>query len=207
MQLTLKNGKGDKVHLLSDGEYFLTVDSGYLAELGLYSGMVVSESEAEALKEKICSRRAYNKAVDLLSRRDHSKKELVEKLRQKGHGEYALQATEKLEDYGYLDDRRFAHSFAQELIRLKAYGKKRIEQELYRKGIDRDIISEVISECDFSSERLTELIERKYSRYLSDEKGINKTVNALLRFGYSYSEIRDAIKDITDREEFDLADE
>lgn len=207
MLLTLKNGRGDKLHLHLDGEYFLTVDSGYAAELGIFNGMTVLESDAEELKDKICARRAYNKAVELLSRRDHSKKELTEKLRQKDHGEYALQVAEKLEGYGYLDDRRFALMFAQELIRLKSYGKKRVGQELYRKGIDRDIISDVLSECDFPTEKLTELIERKYSRYLSDEKGINKTVNALLRFGYSYSEIRDAIKDITDREEFDLADE
>lgn len=207
MQLTLKNGRADKVHLHIDGDYFLTVDSGYLAELGLYNGMTLSQSDAVILKEKICSRRAYNKAVDLLSRREHSKRELVEKLKQKGHGEYALQAVEKLESYGYIDDRRFALIFAEELVRLKSYGKKRVEQELFRKGIDREIISEVISECDFPTEKLTELIERKYSRYLGDEKGVNKTVNALLRLGYSYSEIRDAIKDITDREEFDLADE
>lgn len=207
MLLTLKNGKSDKVHLHTDGEYFLTVDSAYVAQLGLYNGMTVTESELDELKVSIGIRRAYNKAVDLLSRRDHSKKELIEKLKQKGHGEYALNAVEKLENYGYIDDRRFAFIYAEELIRLKSYGKKRVEQELYRKGVDRDIISEVISGCEFPCERLTELIERKYYRYLCDEKGVNKTVNALLRLGYSYCEIRDAVKEITDREEYGSADE
>ncbi len=207
MKLTVKPGRGDKVHLHIDGEYFITVDSGYLAELGIYNGMNVDCEDVEKLRKNISVRRAYNKAVDLLSRRDHSKKELIEKLRQKGHGEYAFAAIEKLEGYGYIDDRRFAFNFADELIRLKSYGKKRVEQELYRKGVERDIISEVISECNFSSEKLPELIERKYYRYLGDEKGVNKTVNALLRLGYTYSEIRDAIKDITDREDFGAGDE
>ena len=207
MKLTGKSGKGEKVHLHIDGEYFITVDNAYFAELGIYNGMTVDCEQIESLRQCIGARRAYNKAVDLLSRRDHSKKELTEKLRQKGHGEFASAAVEKLEGYGYLDDRRFAFTFADELIRMKSYGKKRVEQELYRKGIDREIISEVVSECDFSAEKLPTLIERKYYRYLSDEKGVNKTVNALLRLGYSYSEIRDAIKDITDREEFEIADE
>ena len=207
MKLSVKPGKGEKMHLHSDGEYFMTVDSGYLVELGIYNGMEVNCENIEEIRRNISVRRSYNKAVDLLSRRDHSKKELIDKLRQKGHGEYAAQAVEKLSEYGYIDDRRFAFTFAEELIRLKSYGKKRVEQELYRKGIDRDIISEVISECDFPSEKLTELIERKYNRYLYDEKGVNKTVNALLRLGYSYSEIRDAIREITDREEFETADE
>ena len=78
-----------------------------------------------------------------------------------------------------------------------------MEQELYRKGVERDIICEVISECDFPSEKLAEIIERKYSRYLNDEKGVNKTVNALLRLGYTYTEIRDAIREIADREDFE----
>lgn len=203
MKLTVKSGRGEKIHLHIDGEYFLTVDNGYLAELGVYNGMNVDCEDIEKLRLDIGARRAYNKAVDLLSRRDHSKKELLDKLRQKGYGEYALQAVEKLADYGYVDDRRFAFTFAEELIRLKAYGRKRVEQELYRKGIGRDIISEVVSECEFPSERLAEIIERKYSRYLNDEKGVNKTVNALLRLGYSYAEIRDAIKEITDREDFE----
>ena len=207
MKLSVKPGKGDKMHLHIDGEYFMTVDSGYPVELGIYNGMEVNCENIEELRRNISVRRSYNKAVDLLSRRDHSKKELIDKLRQKGHGEYAYQAAEKLSEYGYIDDRRFAFTFAEELIRLKSYGKKRVEQELYRKGIDRDIISEVISECEFPSEKLTELIERKYNRYLYDEKGVNKTVNALLRLGYSYSEIRDAIREITDREEFETADE
>lgn len=207
MKLSVKPGKSDKMHLHIDGEYFITVDSGYLVELGIYNGMEVNCENIEEIRRNISVRRAYNKAVDLLSRRDHSKKELIEKLRQKGYGEFALTAVEKLEVYGYIDDRRFAFAFAEELIRLKSYGKKRVEQELYRKGIDRDIISAVISECEFPSEKLTELIERKYNRYLYDEKGVNKTVNALLRLGYSYSEIRDAIREITDREEFETADE
>ena len=203
MKLTVKAGRGDKMHLHIDGEYFLTVDNGYLAELGVFNGMDVDCEDIERLRVDIGVRRAYNKAVDLLSRRDHSRKELLDKLRQKGYGEYAVEAIEKLNDYGYIDDRRFAQIFAEELVRLKSYGKKRVEQELYRKGIERDIICEVISECDFPSEKLAEIIERKYSRYLNDEKGVNKTVNALLRLGYTYTEIRDAIREITDREDFE----
>ena len=203
MKLTVKAGRGEKMHLHIDGEYFLTVDNGYLAELGIHNGMDVDCEDIEKLRVNIGARRAYNKAVDLLSRRDHSRKELLDKLRQKGYGEYAVEAIGKLADYGYVDDRRFARIFAEELIRLKSYGKKRVEQELYRKGVERDIICEVISECDFSSEKLAEIIERKYSRYLNDEKGVNKTVNALLRLGYTYTEIRDAIREIADREDFE----
>ena len=92
MKLTVKAGRGEKMHLHIDGEYFLTVDNGYLAELGIYNGMDVDCEDIEKLRVNIGARRAYNKAVDLLSRRDHSRKELLDKLRQKGYGEYAVEA-------------------------------------------------------------------------------------------------------------------
>ena len=207
MKLTVKKGNGDKIHLHVDSEYFMTVDEAYFVSLGLKNGQEIGEEYLEELKENINCRRTYNCAVGILSRRDHSCKELTEKLRIKGMGEYARNAVDKLVEQGYLDDERFAVSYARELIRLKSYGKRRVEQELYRKGIDRDIISTVLEECEFPSERLTELIERKYIKYLSDEKGVNKTVNALLRLGYSYSEIKDSLNEIIDREDVGTADE
>ena len=207
MKLTYKKGKGDKIHLHIDEEYFMTVDEGYFVSLSLKNGQEITATQLSELKECIGKRRAYNHAVKLLSYRDHSCMELADKLRQKGNGEYADYAVERLYEQGYLDDRRFALSFANELIRLKGYGKRRIEQELYRKGIDRETICDVLEECELPAEKLAGIIERKYLRYLYDEKGVNKTVNALLRLGYSYSEIRDAIKEILDREESGIADE
>ena len=59
----------------------------------------------------------------------------------------------------------------------------------------------VLSETDFDEGELVTLIERKYLRYLSDEKGIQKTVNSLLRMGYSYGEIRDALRIINENAE------
>ena len=70
--------------------------------------------------------------------------------------------------------------------------------ELYRKGVDREIIREVLDETDFEQDDLVSLIERKYGRYLGDEKGLQKTINGLLRMGYSYGEIRDALKVINE---------
>ena len=106
----------------------------------------------------------------------------------------AEDAIEKLKSYGYVDDSRFALRYAQELQRLKKYGKRRIEQELYRKGIDREIIRDTLDGLTYDEETLPALIERKYSRQLDTEQGVKKTVAALQRLGYSYGEIRDALQ-------------
>ncbi|MBQ7295696.1 MAG: regulatory protein RecX [Clostridia bacterium] len=203
MKLTYKKGKQDKIHISVDGEYSFTVDEAYFLSLGIYNGKEIGIEELSELKENVNIRRAYNYAVSLLARRDHSERELKDKLSLKGYKEGAEEAVEKLKKGGYVDDSRFARLYVRELQTLKKYGKRRIEQELFRKGVDRDIIREVLDETEFDEDELVRLIERKYARYLGDEKGVKKTINALLRLGYSYSEIRDALRQISENTELD----
>ena len=207
MILTYKKGKGDKIHISIDGEYALTVDEMYFASLYLKDGQEIGEEEYAALEETVNIRRAYNCAVSLLSRRDHSKMELITKLREKGYSKGAEQALEKLSNSGYVDDERFCRLYATELVRLKGYGKRRVEQELYRKGIDRDIIYNVLDDISFDSDILSDIIKRKYLNKMSDEKGRQKSVNALMRLGYTYGEIRDALKNLDEEITCEVYDE
>ncbi len=194
--LTLQPGKNNKVHLLLDGEYAMTADSDFVAFSGLHNNMILDDEALTDLQGKVNARRAFNKASDLLALRDHSEKELLQKLRQKGFADGAEEAMEKLKSYGYLDDSRFALRFAQELQRVKHYGKKRIEQELYRKGVSRDVVSDTLAQLSFDEDALPALIERRYLRQLDTEKGVQKTVAALQRMGYSFGEIRDALRKV-----------
>lgn len=207
MKLTYKKGKGDKIHISIDGEYRLTVDEMYFTSLYLRDGQEISEEEYIGLESTVNMRRAYNCAVSLLSRRDHSEKELLRKLREKGCSDGAEEAVEKLRNSGYVDDERFCRSYAAELIRLKGYGRRRIEQELSRKGVGREIIADVLEEITFDSDRLSDIIRRKYLSKMTDEKGRRRAVNALMRLGYSYGEIRDALKEIDEEITCEVYDE
>ena len=201
MKITHKKGRGDKIHLSVDGEYIFTVDETFYHLLCIDENYEYSAEELNEFIVKTGERCAYNCAVSLLSRRDHTVKEIKDKLMQKGYAQYADTTVEKLKNQGYLSDERFAEMYLKELINLKNYGKKRIVQELLRKGINRDIIDEVLSVTEMPDCRLIELIKRKYIRHLDNDKGVQKTINALLRLGYSYSEIRDALREIADSEE------
>lgn len=185
-----------------DGEYAMTVDSDFVAFSGIKDKSEITDEELACLEGKVNSRRAFNKATELLSIRDHSARELLTKLRQKGYSQGAEEAIEKLTQYGYVDDRRFARAYASELQRLKKFGKRRIESELFKKGIDREIIYEVLEELDFDNGELVSIIvsiiERKYIRNLDSEKGVQKTVNALIRMGYGFGEIKQAIEAVGD---------
>lgn len=199
--LTLRPGRENKVHLLLDGDYAMTVDSDFVAFTGLYENMELDDEALTSLQREVNARRAFNKASDLLSRRDHSEKELREKLRQKGFSEGADEAIERLRGYGYVDDARFAVRYAAELQRVKHYGKKRIEQELFRKGVDRAVIAETLEGLTFDADDLVSLIERKYAGRLGTEKGVSQTVAALQRRGYGYREIKDALEQLAQKTE------
>lgn len=207
MKLHFKQGKADKIHIHVDGEYKMTVDRDFIAASPYYENMEIDEQELAELENEVGSRRAFNKAVELLSRRDHATGELKEKLRQKGYVQGAEQALEKLCEYGYLDDRRFAESYAEELVRLKHFGKRRIEQELYKKGVARDIIKETLERIETDTDALEALVERKYARFLGTQKGNAKAVNALVRMGYPYADIKAAIESVCAKAEIEQSDE
>lgn len=200
MKLNFKEGRSDKIHISVDGEYRFTVDKAYFVLLDIFQNKEVDEKELSEIAGKIEFRRAYNQAISYLSRRDHTEKELLLKLRQKGYRESGEAAVERLKRDGYIDDERFAFSYVKELVNIKKYGKRRIEQELYRKGVSRETVNLVLEDADFDENTVCEIIRRKYLRNLSDEKGVKKTVAALLRMGYSYSEIRSALEQFRDDE-------
>lgn len=202
MLLTYEKGKADKIHISIDGKYTMTVDATYWYGLGIKNKTEIDDEQLMQLKSCVNFRRAFNKAVELISRREHSRKEVVTKLTQRNYADVAEDVADELESRGYLDDVRFAQMYAKELKDRKGYGKRRIVQELYLKGIDRDIIQDVTEETDEDpTENIKEIIRRKYIKCLDNEKGINRTINGLVRYGYSYSDIKKALKEIDNDED------
>ena len=195
MKLSAKPGKGDKIHIFVDDEYRLTVDSRFWYSERWHNQTQIDSGELAALEEAVGSRRAFNSAEDYLSRRDHSEKELYEKLCRKYPPAAAEAAIEKAKDLGLLDDERFAANYALELYEKKHFASHRILLELRRKGIDREIAENAVEGLDKAGEtRIIELLRGKYRAALSNEKGRRRAVNGLLRMGYAYPDIRAALK-------------
>lgn len=205
MKLSTKPGKGEKIHIFVDDEYRLTVDSRFWYSERWHNQTQIDSGELAALEEAVGSRRAFNSAEDYLSRRDHSEKELYEKLCRKYPPAAAEAAIEKAKDLGLLDDERFAANYALELYEKKHFASHRILLELRRKGIDREIAKNAVEGLDKVGEtRIIELLRGKYRAAFSDEKSRRRAVNALLRMGYTYTEIRAALETL--EQEFEELD-
>ena len=196
MKISAQAGKQNKIHISIDGEYKFTVDAEFWYSCPYHGKTEIDEQEQAAFLEAVGSRFAFNAGLRLLSYRDHSEKELLQKLKQKGHKKlYAENAVEKLKDYGYINDERVAEYYAKSLSERKGMSKNGIRNELKRKGISSELADNVAESLDFDPIlRIIELLNTKYSRYLGDEKGVRKTVASLQRLGCRWSDIKTALR-------------
>ena len=205
MKLSVKQGNANKIHIYVDDEYRATVDSDYWYSEKYRNYKEINEEELTELLNSVSFRRAYNKGLDFLSRRPFGTKELIKKLCEKGHDKQAAQkACERLIELGLLNDEEYARILANDLLERKKYAIKRVKQELIFRGIDREIVENTIDSIDNDPQKsIIILIKKKYINKLGDEKGKKRVVDALMRLGYSYSDIKTALNQIS---EFDGED-
>ena len=132
----------------------------------------------------------YNKALAIVSRREHSEKELKNKLLEKFDApEIIEQVVLKLIENNLINDVRFAEMYV--LIRKrKGFGPKKIQFELMARGIDDSISSLVITEEGSWKEAALKAFNKKFKNGASQEfKERNKQKTFLQNRGFSFEEI------------------
>lgn len=138
-----------------------------------------------------------NYALKLIEIRDRTRKEMTDKLTQKGYDEDTVEKELAfLSEYSYIDDNRYATRFTNDAISLKKWGKGRIRAELLHKGIAREIVDVVLEEAfsNLDEDRLYTIMEKRFKNSdLSNIKERTRIFNYYLRRGYSPDEIKGAI--------------
>ena len=135
---------------------------------------------------------AKKRALRLLERRDYSRKELILKLTEKGEPlEDAEAVADRMTELGVISDERYSRMLVRHYA-AKGYGTCRIKQELYRHGIHTDLWEEAMEELPpppSQDEIIDKLLRSKLRSSEPDQKEIKKATDALLRRGFSWSEI------------------
>lgn len=174
-----------------DGEFALKIDTETIISSPYSVGSEIDDEQLKELIDRAEEKRAKEKALWLLSTRDHSKRELETKIRKTNSAESAQKAVERMEELGLVDDEKFARRYAEELINIKHLSVRGAKYKLTEKGIDKSLADEILEElAPDPREHIEILIEKKYRKNLSDEKGRRKTVAALQRMGYSWGDIK-----------------
>lgn len=189
--------------LYIDGEFAMKLDTEVLLAHRFDVGREITDEELHTCITDSDLKRCKDKALWLISFRDHSRKELIDKLRKDYPEEICEKAVERLEELGLIDDSRFARRYTADLIGLKHLSERGVRQKLREKGIGRDLIDEVLSEVEVDEEeQIRTVIEKKYARSLSDDKGRRRCANALARLGFSFGSIKSVMSEYTEIEEY-----
>lgn len=182
--------------LYIDGELAVKLDTEVILSHRFDVGREITDDQLRACILDSDMKRCKDKALWLISFRDHSRRELYDKLRKDYSEESCERALDRLEELGLVDDGRYARRYAADLINVKRLPARGVRQKLFEKGVDRDLIDEVLSEIEVDEEeQIRSIVEKKYANALNDEKGRRRAVNALMRMGFSYADIKSALRE------------
>lgn len=195
----IKPTKAGRYSIFTDGEYALSVDEVTLVTNKLAVGLTLDVSELMDINVQSEFEKAKVKAYDILSRRDHSEKELFDKLNKKFADEICSLTVDYLREIGYCNDERFAKMYLQYLINKDKYSIRALKQEMKKKGLDEFLIEETMERVAVEdSETVKNFVVRKYKTKLNTFEEIQKAKQAILRRGFSYDSVNTGMKQALD---------
>lgn len=188
----LHQSSPERVTVALDDGSEVKVTLGVIAELRLFVGRELEDAELEQLRVSAARALCRTRAVELLSYRPMSAKELRDKLVQKGEDESVAQAAVQwLCENGLLDDSRYAGMVVRHYAG-KGYGAGRIRQELNRRGVPRELWEDALAELPEGNDKLDRFLSSRL-KDPSDRSQVQKISAALYRRGFSWEEIRAAL--------------
>lgn len=195
----LKNKNRYSVYV--EGEFAFGLDEIDMLYYKLLNASEISEEKYNHIKENVVFNKARDAAVKFIGFKARTKKEVENKLKEKDFSEdIILRVINLMEKYGYIDDYSYAGSFLRDKFNLKGFGIKRIEYELKLKGVDNNIIQQVIEENNIDEVgKAVSLVHKKYEEFSSlDFKEKKKVYYFLSRKGFSFSVIESAFNILED---------
>lgn len=183
-----------------DGEFAFGVSEEAYVKFALFTGR---ELTPEFLDEVLLWERRYQArtlALRFVNARMRSRMEVMKKLREKNVDEETIDATmEFLLEYDLIDDEAFARAWVHDQLLKRRLGRKRLENGLREKGIDRGIAERVLSERLGDEEELAQAIEaaaRKALTIRHDDsmKWERSMSNFLAGRGFSWEVIKHVLR-------------
>lgn len=205
-ELSLYKGDTYKLELESGQTFFL--NCALVADYDLYEGGEMDAELLEKLQHADKMRKAKKRALYLLGSRMYCYGELYKKLLPAYGEEASRAAADAMQEYGYIDDEDYARKLAERLIRGKRYGMGKTRWEMQRRGLDKNLVEDVLTEYseDDIDEEIMHLLQTKYSEKLDDPDDRRRTMAALARRGYGWGEVKRCMErcaELTDDEEFE----
>ena len=180
--------------VLEDGS-ILRVSRNQIADFALYAGRALSDEEADRLLQAVENENFRSYALRVVTDTPKSRKMLLKILEERDcPPEKAQEIAGWLEELGYLNDGQYAAQVAAFYTR-KGYGARKIRDELYRRGIPRELWDEALAQVkeEDNTSAIDAFLEKKL-KGSHDPKDVKRASDALARRGFSWSEISEALR-------------
>lgn len=190
-----------------DGKEIATVSLDTIERLQLRTGALF-EPAREAVERDAAVLHVYDRAMNMLAARGRASRELRRLLVRKGEpADIVDLAIERLLRVGLLNDEVYARSVARAKAVGQGHSKRRVQQELFRRGVDREVADDAIEET-FAEEAVDEdaLVEQAARKKLRSLASLEAAVRDrrlyafLARRGFDGDAIRRGMKKVTGEE-------
>ncbi|MCX8056244.1 MAG: regulatory protein RecX [Ignavibacteria bacterium] len=198
--LTKVERKGKNVQLTFSDSTILKIRQDVFKKFNLSEGISLTEELLKKLIEENNLYEAKISALRFLSIRNHSTKELQQKLlKKKIPSEIIDRVLNDLKDYQYVDDEKFAKQFYNELVG-KFYGPLKIKNEFIKRGINRNLIDEILKQYVNDENLQKDVILRyldknKFPKKCRTKQELQKIYNHLLSRGFLSEIITNALRE------------
>jgi regulatory protein len=193
-----KNPKRKSIYL--DDQFAFGLNQEIVYRYGLREGDRLAQKKIDEILKSEERRKAKEKALNYLSYRARSEKEIKDKLKKKEFpGTIIDEVISDLKRLNLVDDFEFASLWIKDRLEHKPKGERILKLELFKKGIKKEIIQKALEEFYPSKteemEIALELVKKKERRYKDLDKMVAKRrlFNFLLRRGFSYEVVREAL--------------
>lgn len=187
--------KTNRYHVYLDDKWSGIFLDEILVKENFKTGKEIDEDEFKEIKKENDTKVAFDMAVGYLEKYVVSEKGLKDYLKKKGFlNETITQTLEKLNEYGFLDDEKFAKDYFESQTSKK--GKNAIVKSLKQKGVKGEIVENLISTIDEESEleNAISLAEKFAKNRQKDPKLYQKCFAHLIYKGYDYSVAEKAVR-------------
>lgn len=190
----------NRVSIYINDKFALGVHRNIIYKFNIEEGKVIDQEYFDKIIKSEEQKKANDYAVKLLSYRPRSRKEIEDKMKQKGYDFEIIDKTLNwLKDYNLINDEDFAKEYV--LSKAKKYGSKRIKLELSRKGVDEEIIQTILEEeigDDTEYNIALESAKKKIKAYQGQERNAiyRKLAGYLQRRGFSYDIISKVLREL-----------
>ncbi len=185
--------KQERVLVYLEGGDLLRITESELLRFGLSIGLDIDDGTVVELQQSGARSETRVRAANMISARPLSRRELVKRLREKGALESdAEAAADWLEEIGALNDADYASMLVRHYGGM-GYGEAKIRDELYRRGVGRELWEDALAASPDAQETIARVIAQKTKGRALDEKGRKRLSDMLLRRGFAWRDVRAAL--------------